>query len=76
MEINTKRQSRIIRFWQNPNPTWQRKWDLLFKLSKNFKALTEMIPELEDLVDTGIVTNTTALSLIRPILINHFSLKK
>lgn len=43
---------------------------------QNYKALTEMIPELEDLVDTGIVTNTTALSLIRPILINHFSLKK
>lgn len=40
---------------------------------QNYKALTEMIPELEDLVDTGIVTNTTALSLIRPILINHFS---
>ena len=43
---------------------------------QNYKTLTEMIPELEDLVDTGIVTNTTALSLIRPILINHFSFEK
>ena len=34
---------------------------------QNYKALTEMIPELEDLVDTGIVTNTTALSLIRQL---------
>lgn len=43
---------------------------------RNYKTLTEMIPELEDLVDTGIVINTTALFLIRPILINHFSLEK
>jgi hypothetical protein len=42
---------------------------------QNYKALTEMIPELEDLVDTGIVTNTTALSLI-PHPINYFSLEK
>lgn len=34
---------------------------------QNYKALTEIIPELEDLVDTGIVTNTTALSLIRQL---------
>ena len=34
---------------------------------QNYKTLTEMIPELEDLVDTGIVTNTTALSLIRQL---------
>ena len=37
---------------------------------------TDFHLRVEDLVDTGIVTNTTALSLIRPILINHFSLKK
>ena len=34
---------------------------------QNYKTLTEMIPELEDLLDTGIVTNTTALSLIRQL---------
>lgn len=28
----------------------------------NYKKLTEMIPELEDLVETGIVAPTTALS--------------
>ena len=50
--------------------------DISVDTLRNYKTLTEMIPELEDLVDTGIVTNTTALSLIRPILINHFSLKK
>lgn len=30
----------------------------------NYKRLTEMIPELEDLVDTGIVTKSTALAMI------------
>ena len=30
----------------------------------NYKKLTEMIPELEELVDTGIVTKTTALAII------------
>lgn len=30
----------------------------------NYKKLTELIPELEDLVDTGIVTKTTALAII------------
>ena len=32
---------------------------------QNYKLLTEMIPELEDLVDTGIVTKTTALAIMR-----------
>ena len=32
---------------------------------QNFKKLTEMIPVLEDLVDTGIVSNTTALAIVR-----------
>lgn len=31
----------------------------------NYKKLTEIIPELEDLVDTGILAPTTALSMIR-----------
>ena len=30
----------------------------------NYKRLTEMIPELEDLVDTGSVTKSTALAMI------------
>lgn len=30
----------------------------------NYKKLTEMIPELEELVDTGIVTKTTAPSIL------------
>lgn len=29
---------------------------------QNYKKLTELIPELEDLVDTGIVTKDTALA--------------
>ena len=29
---------------------------------QNYKKLTEMIPELEELVDTGITTPTTALA--------------
>ena len=28
---------------------------------QNYKILSEMIPELEDLLDTGVVTKTTAL---------------
>lgn len=35
----------------------------------NYKKLTEMIPELEDLVDTRIVTKTTAIAMRKiPIL--------
>lgn len=32
---------------------------------RNYKKLTEMIPELEELVDTGIATPTTALAIMR-----------
>ena len=31
---------------------------------QNYKLLAEMIPELSDLVDTGVVTKTTALAII------------
>lgn len=31
----------------------------------NYKKLTELIPELEDLVNTGIVTPTTALAMMQ-----------
>lgn len=36
----------------------------------NYKKLTEMIPELEELVDTGIATPTTALAIMRNLLEN------
>ena len=32
---------------------------------QNYKTLLKMIPELEDLVDTGIVTTITALAIVR-----------
>lgn len=32
---------------------------------QNYKKLTEMIPELKELVDTGIATPTTALAIMR-----------
>ena len=32
---------------------------------QNYKKLTELIPELEDLVDTGILSPTTAVSLVK-----------
>ena len=32
---------------------------------RNYKLLTEMIPELEDLLDTGIVSKTTALAILK-----------
>lgn len=31
----------------------------------NYKALADMIPELSDLVNTGIVTKTTALAIMK-----------
>ena len=35
---------------------------------QNYKMLADMIPELEDLLDTGIVTKTTALAMRECIL--------
>lgn len=32
---------------------------------QNYKLLADMIPELEELMDTGIVTKTTALAIMR-----------
>lgn len=32
---------------------------------QNYKLLAEMIPELEELIDTGIVTKTTALAIMK-----------
>lgn len=32
---------------------------------QNYKMMAEMIPELEELIDTGIVTKTTALAMMR-----------
>lgn len=32
---------------------------------QNYKLLTEMIPELEELLDTGIVTKTTVLAVMK-----------
>lgn len=34
---------------------------------QNYKQLAEMIPELSDLVDTGVVTKTTALALMKEL---------
>lgn len=34
----------------------------------NYKLLADMIPELSDLVDTGIVTKTTALAIMKQLL--------
>ena len=34
---------------------------------QNYKALSDMIPELSDLVDTGIVTKTTALAMMKQL---------
>lgn len=42
---------------------------------QNYKKLTEMIPELEELVDTGITTPTTALAIMRIYKINNTDLK-
>ena len=34
----------------------------------NYMRMASMIPELEDLVDTGIVTKDTALAIMQPLL--------
>lgn len=34
---------------------------------QNYKILSEMIPELEELLDTGVVTKTTALAIMREL---------
>lgn len=43
---------------------------ILLDTLQNYKMMADMIPELEDLMDTGIVTKTTALAHI-----NQFSMK-
>lgn len=35
------------------------------QITENYKTITEMIPELEDLIDTGIVTKDTVLAMIK-----------
>lgn len=35
---------------------------------QNYKLLADMIPELSDLVDTGIVTKTTALDFRKKLI--------
>ena len=34
---------------------------------RNYKLLADMIPEMQDLVDTGIVTPTTARAIVRQL---------
>lgn len=41
---------------------------------QNYKMMAEMIPELEDLMDTGIVTNTTALAKQRNVIVEYVRL--
>ena len=36
---------------------------------QNYKMLADMIPELEELMDTGIVTKTTALAMMRNLIV-------
>lgn len=36
---------------------------------QNYKMLADMIPELDELVTTGIVTKTTALAMMRNVRI-------
>ena len=43
------------------------KLGITVKTLRNYKKLTEMVPELSDLVDTGIVSNTTALAVVKQL---------
>lgn len=39
--------------------------DMDVRTLQNYKMLADMIPELDDLVTTGIVTRTTALAMMK-----------
>lgn len=39
---------------------------------QNYKLLSEMIPELEELLDTGIVTKTTTLAIMRNLTVKKY----
>lgn len=39
---------------------------------QNYKLLAEMIPELEELLDTGIVTKTTTLAIMRNLTVKKY----
>lgn len=41
---------------------------------QNYKMMAEIIPELEDLMDTGIVTKTTALAKQRKVIVEYVRL--
>ena len=43
------------------------KLGMTVRTMQNYKALLKMIPELEDLVDTGIVSTTTAVAIAREL---------
>ena len=55
--------------WNNSNLVTQEELAEKLGMSKwtlmNYKKLLSMIPELEDLVDTGIVSTTTAVAIVR-----------
>ena len=54
---------------QSPKTQSELASDLGMNIStlQNYKLLSEMIPELEDLFDTGIVTKTAALAMIKQL---------
>ncbi len=57
----------------SPNQTeLAEKLGMSIQTLQNYKKLTEMIPELEELVDTGIVTSTTALALVKYVELNGY----
>lgn len=39
---------------------------------QNYKLLSEMIPELEELINTGIVTKTTALAIMKNLTVKKY----
>ena len=51
-------------FGRPSNTNWySKKIGISVDILQNYKKLTEMIPELEELVETGIATPTTALAI-------------
>ncbi len=47
--------------------TLAKNMDIDVRTLQNYKLLADMIPELSDLVDTGIVTKTTALAMMKSL---------
>ena len=64
-----KQNEKVFNIAQSDEPSTQKElaqsYGITQQTMNNYMRMASMIPELEDLVDTGIVTNTTTLASVR-----------